>query len=61
MLAPEFQVNSIHDPSPVAKRLNSVQGPAFDEIKAEDMKLQILKEKYEQDMVTMHEEMEKLS
>jgi integrase len=32
---------------------------AFDEIKAaEDMKLQILKEKYEQDMITIREEME---
>jgi integrase/recombinase XerD len=32
---------------------------AFEEIKAaEDMKLQILKEKYEQDMITIREEME---
>ena len=32
---------------------------AFDEIKAaEDMKLQALKEKHEQDMITMREEME---
>ena len=33
---------------------------AFDEIKAaEDMKLETLKEKHEQDMVTLREEMEK--